>query len=193
PFADVPEPTAAQMGSLRDDAEAFLPQMRHCTRCRADAVGLLDADRTEELYGYLSSCARLVPAAADNPYVAVATKEGMLVNLHLGEAPSFQIWENNGHGFKLVEERLAPPAGGGSQRWWDLAETLKDCRAVLVSALGETPRAILEECGIQPLEISGFIEMALQAVYLGGPVEILKGRSQGLAKSCPGSGRGCDS
>jgi len=192
PFADVPEPTAAQMAALREDAEAFLPQMRHCTRCRADAVGLLDADRTDELHGCLTACARLVPGGADKPYVAVATKEGMLVNLHLGEASFFHIWEKNGQGFKLVEERPAPPAGGGSQRWWDLAETLKDCRAVLVNALGETPRAILEECGIQPLEISGFIDLGLQAVYLGGPAEILKGRSQGLARSCPGSGRGCD-
>jgi nitrogen fixation protein NifB len=193
PFADVPEPAPAQMASLREEAEAFLPQMRHCTRCRADAVGLLDADRTEELHGCLTACARLVPGPADKPYVAVATKEGMLVNLHLGEAPSFQIWENNGQGFRLVAERPAPPAGGGSQRWWDLAETLKDCRAVLVNALGETPRAILEECGIQPLEISGFIYLGLQAVYLGEPIEFMKSRTQGLAKACPGSGRGCDS
>jgi nitrogen fixation protein NifB len=193
PFADIPEPLPAQMALLREEAEEFLPQMRHCTRCRADAVGLLDADRGEELRGCLSACASRVPASADKPYVAVATKEGMLVNLHLGEAPSFQIWENNGQGFKLVAARPAPPAGGGDQRWWDLAATLKDCRAVLVSALGKTPRAILEDAGIHPLEISGFIELGLQAVYDGGSVEHLKGRSQGLAKSCPGSGRGCDS
>jgi nitrogen fixation protein NifB len=195
PFAEIPEPAPAQMAALRQKAEAFLPQMRHCTRCRADAVGLLDADRSDELHCCLTACARLVPGGEDKPYVAVATKEGMLVNLHLGEAPSFQIWEKNGQGFKLMEERPAPSAGGGSQRWWDLAETLKDCRAVLVSALGDTPRTILEECGIQPLEISGFIEMGLQAVYAGGPAEllkVLKGRSQGLAKSCPGTGRGCD-
>ena len=193
PFADIPEPVPAQMAVLRREAEKFLPQMRHCTRCRADAVGLLDADRGEELRGCLTACARLVPAPPDKPYVAVATKEGMLVNLHLGETSSFQIWENNGQGFKLVAERAAPLAGGGAQRWWDLAETLKDCRAVLVSALGEAPRAVLEENGIQPVEMSGFIDLGLQAVYSGASLEILKGRSQGLAKSCPGSGQGCDS
>jgi len=181
------------MTLLREEAEEFIPQMRHCTRCRADAVGLLDADKSDELRGCLSACSRLVPAPPDKPFVAVATKEGMLVNLHLGEAPSLQIWENKGQGFKLVAERSAPPPGGGDQRWWDLAETLKDCRAVLVSALGETPRAILEDAGIHPLEVSGFIELGLQAVYNGDPVELLKGRSQGLAKACPGSGRGCDS
>ena len=64
---------------------------------------------------------------------------------------------------------------------------------MLVSALGEAPRAVLEENGIQPVEMSGFIDLGLQAVYSGASLEILKGRSQGLAKSCPGSGRGCDS
>jgi len=195
PFAEIPEPEAAQMAVLREKAARFLPQMRHCTRCRADAVGLLEEDRGEELRSCLTACARLVPGSDARPYVAVATKEGMLVNLHLGEAPSFQIWGPNGQGFKFLEERPAPPPGAGAQRWWDLAEVLKDCRAVLVSALGETPRAILEECGIQPLEMGGFIDLGLQAVYQGGPLETLKGRRGGLARGCSGPGgsrRGCD-
>ena len=29
------------MTRVRAQAEAFLPQMRHCARCRADALGLL--------------------------------------------------------------------------------------------------------------------------------------------------------
>ncbi len=193
-FAEVAEPAPAQMTALRDKASRFLPQMRHCTRCRADAVGLLGADRTEEMRGCLSACARLVPGSDAKPYVAVATKEGVLVNLHLGEAESFQVWGQNGQGYKLVAERPAPPPGAGAQRWWDLAEVLKDCRAVLVSAVGDTPRTILEECGIQPLEMGGFIEQGLHAVYQGGSLEALKGRRGGLARGCsgPGSRRGCD-
>ena len=111
PFADVPEPSPDQMAAIQKDAEDFLPQMRHCTRCRADAVGLLEADRSDELRSCLSACARQVPDLPDKPYVAVATTEGMLVNLHLGDAPSFQIWGPNGQGYALVEERPAPPPG----------------------------------------------------------------------------------
>ena len=192
PFAGVPEPSPEQMAAIQKDAAAFLPQMRHCTRCRADAVGLLEADRSDELRGCLSACARQVPDLPDRPYVAVATTEGMLVNLHLGDAPSFQIWGPNGQGYALVEERPAPPPGGGSQRWWDMAEILKDCRAVLVSAIGDTPRAILEESGIQPYEMSGFIEMGLQAVYRGETAELMKGRRLGLATACTGNRRGCE-
>ncbi len=192
PFAEVPEPSPEKMAAIQKDAAAFLPQMRHCTRCRADAVGLLEADRSDELRGCLSACARQVPDLPDKPYVAVATTEGMLVNLHLGDAPSFQIWGPNGQGYALVEERPAPPPGGGSQRWWDMAEILKDCRAVLVSAIGDTPRAILEESGIQPYEMSGFIEMGLQAVYRCETAELMKGRRLGLATACTGNRRGCE-
>ena len=191
PFGDLPEPEPEKMAEIQAAAEKFLPQMRHCTRCRADAVGLLDADSTEEFRGCLSACAAAPPPLAlDRPYVAVATQEGMLVNLHLGEAASFQIWAPEGQGFRLLEERPAPPGGGGDGRWWALAEVLKDCRAVLVSAVGETPKAILTEAGTPPLEMTGLIELGLQAVYEGREIAFFKARRGGLAKGCPGKGLG---
>ncbi|MGC2433311.1 MAG: radical SAM protein, partial [Desulfobaccales bacterium] len=152
PFGDIPEPEPEKMAAIQAAAGNFLPQMRHCTRCRADAVGLLDADQTEEFRGCLSACAQMPPPLDESrPYVAVGSREGILVNLHLGEADSFQIWGPDGQGFRMLEERPAPPPGGGGQRWWDLAEVLKDCRAVLVSGVGETPMAILSESGAVPL------------------------------------------
>lgn len=193
PFADIPEPSQEQMVLLRAKAAKFIPQMRHCTRCRADAVGLLEEDRTEEMQGCLAACAQMNPPwAPDRPYVAVATREGVLVNLHLGEAASLQIWgPKEPQGFQLIEERPAPPPGGGGDRWWALAATLHDCRAVLVSAVGETPRMILTESGTVPLEMTGFIDLGLQAVYGGGAVSFLRARRGGLAKPCNGKGQGC--
>ena len=58
-FENIAEPGKEMMERLRSEAEQFLPQMRHCTRCRADAVGLLDQDRTDEMRGCLSACAAL--------------------------------------------------------------------------------------------------------------------------------------
>ena len=121
----------------------------------------------------------------------MATLEGVLVNLHLGEAPAFQIWgPDHDGGFTFIEERPAPPPGSGPDRWWQLAETLHDCRAVLVSALGETPREILQESGLMPLEVNGFIDLALQAVYNGTAVELFraKARRGGLGRACSGKG-----
>ena len=73
PFAGIPEPTPARIAEIQAEAGKFLPQMRHCTRCRADAVGLLEQDRTTELRSCLTSCAGKAPDVPDRPYVAVAT------------------------------------------------------------------------------------------------------------------------
>jgi len=45
-FEKIAPPSASRLASLRHAAEAFLPQMRHCGRCRSDAVGLLHDDRS---------------------------------------------------------------------------------------------------------------------------------------------------
>jgi nitrogen fixation protein NifB len=191
PFEYVPEPTHDQMAALRAVAGELLPQMHHCTRCRADAVGLLDADRTAEFSGTMAECASEQTYLPERPYVAVATLEGMLVNQHLGEAFRLQIWEQNAQGFHLVGERRAPEPGGGVRRWMDLADVLQDCRAVLVSGIGDNPRAVLARAGVIPVEMSGFIEEGLEAVYGGRNITTLKKRRTKCGVGCSGGGTGC--
>jgi len=194
PFGSLPQPDKEMMRAIRDLAEGYLPQMRHCTRCRADAVGLLDDDRTEEFRGCLSSCAAaVIPAGEQRPYVAVASREGVLINQHLGEARSFQIWEQRDGVNHLVTERPAPPTGGGIARWHKLARILGDCRAVLVSGIGETPNEILRKSGIEPVEAAGFVDEALDLIYSGGKRGLLKGRKKKAcaAGGCSGGGEGC--
>lgn len=41
PLEGMPPPSAGMLARLRTAAEIFVPQMRHCTRCRSDAAGLL--------------------------------------------------------------------------------------------------------------------------------------------------------
>ncbi|MFH7320230.1 nitrogenase cofactor biosynthesis protein NifB [Desulfurivibrio sp. D14AmB] len=194
PFAGISEPSKQEIAAMRSKAEEFLPQMRHCTRCRADAVGLLDQDRTEQFRGCLSACATLPPPApADRPYVAVASMEGILVNQHLGEAEHFQIFARQDGQYRLLEQRPAPPRGGGVRRWISLARILNDCRAVLVSGAGETPREILREAGLRTVEMNGFINEGLKAIYEGGNPALYKTRKvkSCSAGGCQGSGAGC--
>ncbi len=194
-FENVAEPSRASMVEIRNKAEKFLPQMRHCTRCRADAVGLLDDDRTDEMRSCLSACADLPKyAEARRPHVAVATLEGILVNQHLGEATRFQIWGQDGNGgYNLVEERPAPPTGGGSQRWFNICRILGDCRAILINDLGESPKTTLQSKGIKPVTMTGFIEKGLEAVYTGKGVTSLQRRMHKCSTkgACVGAGTGC--
>lgn len=143
PFENIEEPSPEVVSRLRKEAEKHLPQMRHCTRCRADAVGLLGKDlspeRANELMKQASTCGASLEG---RPYVAVASLEGMLVNQHLGEAYKFQIWGKQNNDFVLIEEREAPEPGGGAERWSEMLGAFKDCRAVLVSGYPGDPRRI---------------------------------------------------
>ncbi|EPR42528.1 Radical SAM domain protein [Desulfovibrio sp. X2] len=202
PFGTRRPPSRAELDEIRKTAGAYLPQMLHCKRCRADAVGLLEKDLSGEMAGCLSACSKLDEAAllapppldVARPYVAVASMEGMLVNEHLGEALRFQIWGEDGQGgFTMVEERPAPPPGGGPGRWYSLASLLKDCRVVLVAGVGDTPRTVLEEEGIVCVEMEGFIEQGLTAVYKTGDLAAVRTRRKGASCSvgCKGGGEGC--
>ena len=110
--------------------------------------------------------------------------EGILVNQHLGEAYRLQIWSRTEDGFHCVGERMTPEPGGGILRWKQLAETLKDCRAVLVAGIGESPADVLTKAGIEPIEISGFIEPALAAVYSGRGLNEFKMQAKRLRPGC---------
>lgn len=200
PFEELKEPNGRMMNQIRKECEEYLPQMRHCTRCRADAVGLLGEDRSQEFAGCLaSSSERKIPQKSNNrPYVAVATVEGVLVNQHLGQALQLQIWEQTKTGFNLVEERLTPESGTGFERWQKLANNLQDCRAILASGMGDNPKQILSQCGIMPIELSGFINLGLKAVYEGEDLSKFKRRKQtectklaAGASECQGDGLGC--
>jgi nitrogen fixation protein NifB len=61
--------------------------------------------------------------------------------------------------------------------------------------MGDNPKQILKNYGVTPVEMSGFIEMGLQAVYDGGDLSKLKGKRQtaGYAKieGCQVDGLGC--
>lgn len=194
-FENIREPDKKEIRILQDRAGEYIAQMRHCTRCRADAVGLLGEDRSTEMHGCLSACAGIPRPLAGNerPFVAVATLEGMLVNQHLGEAERLQIWGRGKDGFYLVEERRTPPPGGGPKRWDALSETLSDCRAIFVSGIGENPRNILSRKGIEVFEMNGFIEMGLKSVFMGDDISFLRVRKQGGCGGggCKGAGLGC--
>jgi nitrogen fixation protein NifB len=199
-FEEIAPPDNLTMARVRLQSGKFLPQMSHCARCRADAVGLIGEEMTTEDHDAIHHFSNLPLNPLEDqvrPYVAVATLEGALVNQHLGEASRVAIFEQDiamPGMFKLVELRKTPSEGGGENRWAALGELLRDCRAILVTAAGPSPQRVLTASGIKVIEMEGIIEEGLKAVYANKPIPAsLKRRFSGCGAgiSCKGSGTGC--
>ena len=119
---------------------------------------------------------------------------GMMINQHLGEAERFLIYGMNDKGKSLlVSVRKAPQAGGGEQRWKALAETLKDCRTVLVSGVGNSPKKVLNSHGIEVVVLEGVIKEIVYGIFSGMDMQELMKRSQihSAISHCSGTGKKC--
>ena len=199
-FEELAPPDNLMTARVRLQSGQFIKQMTHCARCRADAVGYIGEEMTAEQHDDLKHFSGLTLNPLEDqlrPYVAVATMEGALVNQHLGEADRLAIYEENLAApglFRLVEVRQAPPEGGGENRWAALGETLKDCRALLVTAAGPTPQKSLGATGLKIIEMEGVIDEGLKAVFANQPIPAsLKRRFNGCGAgiTCKGTGNGC--
>ena len=191
-FEGVVSPSPAEMAGIRLRAGKHLPQMSHCGRCRADAAGLLAADNRAIIDGLLCKAGGgtadtegvcppwrqasqtgtdpsdrgLLPG---KPYIAVATGDGFSINRHLGRADHFYVFRNGGDKPELVEIREAP-SGGHADRWAALAETLRDCFAVLTAASGVPPKRVLAGAGITVYDCEGEIADSAMPLFARKPL-----------------------
>lgn len=195
-FENIPEPHPELVSAIQEETAQYLPQMKHCARCRADAIGIIGQENNDEIMKQLKEAAELPRKPSENrPYVAVASMEGVLVNQHLGEADRFLIYgmEKNNSRPVLVESRPAPPPGGGTMRWEAVASLLLDCRALLVNGAGESPKKVLNGSGMEVYTLDGLIEEGVSGVFTGKDMTRLTRISQMHAckTSCSGTGSGC--
>jgi nitrogen fixation protein NifB len=197
-FEYLDEPSTETVNSVRAAAGRHVKQMRHCTRCRSDAVGLLGEIPSEGLMNTLKNCQHLEVLepkgckVSRRPYVAVASLEGVLVNQHLGEAPQVMIYGRSNGRIGLIEARRTPEPGGGMERWKALGATLSDCRAVLVNGAGANPKKVLSASGIDVIECEGIIDEAVRAVFAGESLNHMAVRQPSACGSgCGGNMMGC--
>ena len=197
-FEYLQEPDAAMVHAVRQAAGRHVRQMRHCTRCRSDAVGLLGEAPSEVLMATLKNCQHLAvlePGAqkvSHRPYVAVASLEGVLVNQHLGEARQVLIYGEKDGRIGLIEARPTPEPGSGMVRWKALAAALSDCRAILVSGVGQNPQKVLNDSGMEVITCEGVIEEAVRALFAGQSLNHMAVRRPSACGSgCGGNQMGC--
>ncbi len=197
-FGSIEPPTPASVHAIRTAAQKYMPQMHHCTRCRADAVGLLGEEVSTEVMDEIKEFSKMeVKSGPDaqytnRPYVAVASMEGYLVNQHLGEADQLHIFAYKEGLVQPVETRNTPDTGAGLQRWVQMGEMLMDCHTILVSGVGNNPREVLEGMDVRVLEVEGLIHEILPQVFAGRDLSHLKKRNPTkCGVGCSGGGGGC--
>jgi nitrogen fixation protein NifB len=195
---ELSEPTEEMTTLVRKQAERYIPQMRHCTRCRADAVGLIgeaaDFPLMETLRRYEAQAEVPVSdfALPDRSRVAVASMEGVLVNQHLGEVMNLMIFGKENGKVVYIESRKTPDKGGGTKRWEALSECLSDCHSLMVSGIGDQPKQILSAAGIQIHTIEGLILDAVEALYDNRSIQhLIKRPDTTCGTACQGRGTGC--
>jgi nitrogen fixation protein NifB len=190
-FSHLPRPDHELMQKIRWEVSQHLPVMRHCGHCRADAAGRIGEQTPQTAASILSSVAAgpLIPAQT-RPYVAVASREGVFVNAHLGQVEELFIYHKENDTTTLVSVRSAPPKGGGNERWKTLGEYLADCHTLLVNRAGEAPRKILEGTGLRVVETEGMIDNLVSKVLEGQTLPI-RSTPKACGSGCGGNGMGC--
>lgn len=114
---------------------------------------------------------------ANKPYVAVATSDGVNVDVHLGKAEKLLLYEVRQGEVALAGARACPPKGGGENRWLALADILADCRALIAASAGETPRQALLAQGLPVVSGSSTVEEAVARIFgVAANMGIVRGR-----------------
>jgi len=159
------QPGMGIMREAREAAALYMELMPEIDHCGWNMVGLESPGADANALGVTT----LPKPHGRRVNVAVASGNGMDVDLHLGHAKEFMVYGPREDGLPcLLGTRMAPPAGGGNSRWDELALTLSDCFALLAASAGENPRSVLSGHGLSVLVTEAEVEGAVDVLYGGG-------------------------
>lgn len=180
-FEEMPFVSNKRLMELRKQCEGHIRQMYHCRQCRADAVGLLHEDKS--LMFVESRPVPELERPGKSIKIAVASRSGVVVDQHFGNADLFYIYESDGVSSKLLEMRsLRTPGeegdfscscpGGGKKKKEDSGKILRaieavaDCKGVLALRIGDSPMRRLKEQGIGVFATYDSIDKAVREAAL---------------------------
>jgi len=170
-FEQFPQTSMKEINEMRDLCQLEMQQMRHCKQCRADAIGLLGNDRSNEFRMTKPAVPEATVDESDDSRhykIAVTSKHGKLVDQHFGHATELLIYEGQGKKFKLLETRktnqycLGINECDSEEGQKDAAiKAISDCDAVLTMRIGYHAQKKLEAKGIMSVEYCYTIEEGL--------------------------------
>jgi len=171
-FEQFPQTSMKDINEMRDRCELDVQQMRHCKQCRADAIGLLGNDRSNEFRMKKPEIQKPVLTQDDDGKeykIAVTSKHGKLVDLHFGHATEFLIYQGKGKKFTLLEKRKTEKyclgnADCDSEEDGKSAalQAVADCDAVLTMRIGFQGQKRLAEQGVMSVEYCYTLEEGLE-------------------------------
>jgi len=173
------EPLISELDEVRELAGGSVNQMKHCQQCRADAVGMLEEDRSAEFHikdinpepeSYTQTMAercRFQSAVVSKGkseteaslVVAVATKNNEQIDLHFGHADCFKLYlvTNNAQHF-IGERRITRYCTGDNHEQSEIVnetnldatiKALHGVDLVLCCRIGTPPNEALEKANIK--------------------------------------------
>ena len=176
-FSDRRAPTPQERKELMDLCGLDIRMMRHCRQCRADAIGKLGEDRSQEFRGCGCGPAEddgtdIMMSVKDDSRVAVATSDGVSVDAGFGNTSAFRIYERKDGGFVETAVRSIP--GGSSVSGADhkahlraVASAVSDCGTVVVMEIGPLAEKMLRAHGIGVVVAQGNVADALGSIDAG--------------------------
>lgn len=173
-FAGMRAPSPAERRELMDRCSLDAKMMRHCRQCRADAIGLLGEDRSQE-FSRGCGCSNAnrpnvsLDTGRNGSLFAVASSDGVNVDRGFGNTPCFLVFSAEGGEVRQVRRfdvDTASPVAGSSHRSHveSIVRGIEDCGTVIVKEIGPLPSRILAEMGISVSVSESSIEEAIGAL-----------------------------
>ena len=169
-FENMPLVSNKELNELRNKCSISMKQMYHCQQCRADAIGQLTQDRSLEFKDVVEKSS--LKKEKRDMLVAVASKDGKLIDQHFGQVDKFYIYSYSDDKAKFVEERSVDQYCEGKEncdnkesKMGRLLDAIGDCNAILSVRIGHEPKRMLRLNNIYTYETYDTIENGINSAF----------------------------
>lgn len=156
-FEGVEKLKKKELNEIRKKCSQYINQMYHCQRCRADAIGLLNQDRS------------ILFRNTGDFVFAIASESGEIIDQHFGKAKRFLIYKYSDGEIKQIDKRPINQYCTGidecndrSEKFNNILNALKGCDGVISLRIGNEPKKKLQENNIKSFEIYNTLEGAIK-------------------------------